>query len=450
MSLLGKKRTKRSEEDDKVINHLFNQIVQEYEKLAGIKEEEEENHEEEKEKEENNNKGKNEENPEIKIIENTINISSKERIKNTTVKKDSKNKKIEIKDKDEQKKDLFPKEKNKNEEKNIIKKEDKENVNNVSKNPFSILFNQANTSKESKDDKENKKEIKSLFGDIFKGNKQSLFDNKNKKEETKSLFNIPIKLDVKDNTDDNNKIKNNENDKNEKKEVSSGSIFGNLPLFSNNGGKSLFNNNDNNSKNPPQLLFSNMNNIKNPFSDIKGDAFAKSLFSNKEENNKNNAAEKEKDNTLFEGGDNDSDKSDENDKPKKNYVAEPLKAQSDYSKIFNLNLNNLFLYNKAEKKYISKGSGFFSIEKTKDEKQSVAVFRNHAGNKLVEGFLDPKFNKFDIFNKEFDYVVCFGIIMINEGKPEIGFIKIPFKNEDTAKELKEAFEKALDYTKKKD
>ena len=217
MSLLGKKRTKRSEEDDKVINHLFNQIVQEYEKLAGIKEEEEENHEEEKEKEENNNKGKNEENPEIKIIENTINISSKERIKNTTVKKDSKNKKIEIKDKDEQKKELFAKEKNKDEEKNIIKKEEKENVNNISKNPFSSLFNEANVSKEIKDDKENKKEIKSLFGDIFKGNKQSLFDNKNKKEETKSLFNIPIKLDVKDNTDDNNKIKNNDNDKNEKK-----------------------------------------------------------------------------------------------------------------------------------------------------------------------------------------------------------------------------------------
>ena len=40
--------------------------------------------------------------------------------------------------------------------------------------------------------------------------------------------------------------------------------------------------------------------------------------------------------------------------------------------------------------------------------------------------------------------------MINEGKPEIGFIKIPFKNEDIAKELKAAFEKALDYRKKKD
>ena len=77
------------------------------------------------------------------------------------------------------------------------------------------------------------------------------------------------------------------------------------------------------------------------------------------------------------------------------------------------------------------------------------VFRNHAGNKLVEGFLDTKFNKFDIFSKEFNYVVCFGIIMINEGKPDIGFIKIPFKNEDNANELKEAFEKAMEFIKGK-
>jgi len=256
------------------------------------------------------------------------------------------------------------------------------------------------------------------------------------------LFGVPLKFDKKDES-----INNNDKDKNQTKEENSGSIFGNIPLFSNNGGKSLFDNNDNkNSSVSTQLLFSSKNNITNPFLDIKGDTFVKSLFSNKPENNQNKTTEKG--NALFEGGDDGSEKSDENDKPKTDYIAEPLKTQSDYSKIFNLNIHNLFLYNKAEKKYISKGSGFFSFEKTKDEKQSVAVFRNHAGNKLVEGFLDKKFNKFDIFNKDFDYVVCFGIIMINEGKPDIGFIKIPFKNEETAKELKAAFEKALDFIKK--
>ena len=96
---------------------------------------------------------------------------------------------------------------------------------------------------------------------------------------------------------------------------------------------------------------------------------------------------------------------------------------------------------------MSKGNGFFSIEKTKDEKnqkhQAVVVFRNQTGNKIVEGFIDKKFDKFDIYNKEFNYVVSFGIIMMNDGKPEFGYIKIPFKSEENANALKDAFEKAI-------
>ena len=33
--------------------------------------------------------------------------------------------------------------------------------------------------------------------------------------------------------------------------------------------------------------------------------------------------------------------------------------------------------------------------------------------------------------------------MMIEGKPELGFIKIPFKNEESANELKEAFGKDI-------
>ena len=376
------------------------------------------------------------------------------------MKKESKNIKILIKD-DEHKIALFPKEETKDEKKDVNKedkdnnKDSKNNNNNSMINPFSVLINKENEPKE-KDQNDNQK---SLFGNIFNNNNQSLFGNANNNNtnNAKSLFSIPIKLSEKEKEESyNNNIIDNKEKKEAKEENNSGSVslFGNTPLFSNNGGKSLFSNNNDksNTENFTPLLFSNMNNIKNPFADIKGDNFVKSLFSNnKTEDNKKNS---EKDGALF-GGDDDSEKSDENDKPKTKYVAEPLKAQdySEYSKLFSLNLNNLFLYNKTDKKYISKGSGFFSIEKTKDEKsekhQAVVVFRNHAGNKLVEGFLDTKFNKFDIFSKEFNYVVCFGIIMINEGKPDIGFIKIPFKNEDNANELKEAFEKAMEFIKGK-
>lgn len=484
MSLLGKKRTKRSKEDDqvrKILLIIIIFIVQEFDKLVGIKDEENQVKEEEKKenKQVNNIDEQKEEKNDIKIIENTINIPCTERIKNTTVKKESKNKNVEIK-KDVPKLSLFNKDNDNIDIK--VKKEIKEdNKQEQEKNPFvSLLTKDKDQNKNEKEDNNKKNENniekslfdnindkgKSLFGKIISKN-----DNNDKKENTKSLFDFPNKEEKKE--------------KETKKENNQGSLFGNNnsiftggSLFADNSGKSLFGNNDTNnnensifSKNAGKSLFGNtdtnnnvkslfsnnggkslfgdINNYNNPFSEIKGDVFAKSLFSKTQ--NKSN----EKEGNLFEGEEENSENSNEGDQPKTKYVAEPLKAQdySEYSKLFNLNINNLFLYNKTEKKYVSKGSGFFSIEKTKDEKsekhQAVVVYRNHAGNKLVEGFLDKKFNKFDILSKDFNYVVCFGIIMMNDGKPEIGFIKIPFKNEENANNLKKSFEKAMEFIDKK-
>ena len=416
-------------------------FLQEYELFSGIKGEEENPKEENKQI--NNSSGK-VENNEIKIVENTINISSKERIKNTTIKKESKSIIIAKKGEEKPKITLFPLEEEQKEEKKEMKKEEKENNdnNNVSNNPFYTLTNKE---KDNGEKKENNKEL-SLFGNII-NKSQSPFT---KIDNTKSLFSFPIKDNEKEESDINAK------DKNDKKEENKNtfSLFDNTnnSLFGNNAGKSLFNNQENKNSNNNSLLFPFINTSNNPFSEIGKNTFTKSLFANQFENNKKN---NEQDNTLFEGDDGGSEKSDEGDKPKTKYEAEPLKAQdySKYSKLFNLNINNLFLYNKTDKKYVSKGSGFFSIEKTKDENndkhQAIVVFRNHAGNKLVEGFLDTQFKKFDIFTKEFKYVVCFGIIMMNEGKPDIGFIKIPFGDEEIAKELKNAFDKAMEFIEKK-
>ena len=421
MSLLGKKRIKRSEEDDKVIKIFYNLIIfQEYAKLAGIKEEEEpkdELNENEKENNENNKTELKIQNKEIKIIENVINIPIKERIKNTTIKKDSKNKKIE---KIEKKEEIKENTDNNN-------KNDKEKK--ITENPFAFLVKKENEVEENLEKENNNKESdnnnkeKSIFADFINKNKnKSLFGDIVNTDNTKSLFNSQ------------NDEKNEKNGK-DNPESNKFSLFGNTllfsnkdnnntnakkSLFSNNAGKSLFgdNNNNNNSNNTPTLLFSGINIPKNPFQDIKGDAFVKGLFNNNNNNNKSENNDKKNNNSLFDAGDDNDENSDEDDKPKNNYIAEPLKSQdiTQFSKLFNLNINNLFLYNKTEKKYISKGRGFFSIEKTKDEKsekhQAVVVFRNHAGNKLVEGFLDNKFNKFNIFSKDFDFVVCFGIIMI--------------------------------------
>ena len=234
-------------------------------------------------------------------------------------------------------------------------------------------------------------------------------------------------------------------------------------LFSNSNNnneksKSLFtfsfltNNNDNeNNKNKfTPFLFpsSNNNNSSDKISNNNSGNIFSDLINNTNDNKNDNKKE------LFDGGDSNDDEDDEADKPKTKYVTDPLKAQdySDYTKIFNKHINNFYLYNPKEKKFISKGNGFFSIEKTKDEKkkQVVIVFRNQTGIKLVEGFLDNKFDKIEINSKNFDFILSFGFLMVNEKKEtDFGFAKIPFTDESQAELLKKAFEEAFEFIKKK-
>ena len=473
--------------------------------------------EEEPQKDENINKSEENkiENNEIKIVEMTINLSNKDRIIQRSNKKQNKSfngepkndkekekegpilnlisasKKIEntqIKDKNDKKED-------KNESKNNLFNNSNNKSNNLFEikpieNPFTTLIGNKN-SKLKKDD-ENKNNEKSTFN-LFVN-----ISNNNKIEGDKTETKQPL-LFGKTNTNltYNNDSKTNNNN-------SGNSLFSNnFSLFSGNNGKPLFSNNDSNNdnnngntkslfssnngvslfsdnyKNKPLFsgstnnstlftnfnnndksgiftpnLFSNNNNINtNPFSKIKGESFIQSLINNNKENNKNtNNGESLFDDNKTNNGD---EEEDERDKPKTKYVSEPLKAQdySEYSKLYNTHLFNLFLFNKQDKKYISKGNGFFSIEKTKDEQnkkhQAVVVFRNQTGNKIVEGFIDKKLDKFEIYNKDFNYVVCFGIIMINDGTPQLGYIKIPFKTEENANALREAYKNAINFIEEK-
>ena len=460
MSLLGKKRTQREEEADNVSHNLLILknilFLQEYSKMFGIKEEEPPKEEENEGKIE----GQKIENKEIRIVETTIILPKNEKIKQKIVKKENvkindkkgeqrhiislipiATSKKEISKKIEEKKEVS---KDKNEKKNI-------NTNSIfnskpNDNPFSCLI--GNKNGETKENNTNP--INNSNSNT--GNPFTLFGNKNnedKKGNNKSLFGNTF---IKDEKTDNNNSSifsnntplfslNNNNNSNNKS------------LFSQNDGKSLFSGNEGKSLfsggATSPFLFSN-NNI-NPFTQIKGDSFLNSLknnTNNKNENNKNVKTVSIFDDNLENYDDGEDD---ERDKPKTKYVAEPLKAQdySKFAKLYSTHLNNLFLYNKTEKKYISKGNGFFSIEKSKDEKdkkhQAVVVYRNQTGNKLVEGFIDKKFDKIYIYSKNFNYVVCLGIVRIVDGKPELGSIKIPFNNEEDANVLKEAFNNALQF-----
>ena len=510
MSLLGKKRVKRDEEDEKVRNNhiilLKKLSKKEYNQMFGIKDEEPQKEENVNIPEEKNNlKEFKKENKDIKIIETTIVLPIKEKIKSKSYKKVNKAlikeekstikifsapEKIEIKKDVGEKKVENVEKKGKNELndknifntkpcdnpfKNLLEKDNKEQIkdkniddkSNVSlfgkinnddnkdnketieNKPEISLFGNLNNKKDNKENIENKPAISlfindkkdnkpgiSLFGNISDKNdkKTSLFSNTNNplfSGNNKSLFSGEQNFSLfSNNTNSNQPLFFGNNNNNS---LSFGNTNNNNSLFSDNSG------NINDKNNTP--LFSN-NNISNPFSQIKGESFLKSILNNNSNDNNTN-------NNIDGGEGEGEDEDDDRDKPKTMYVGEPLKSQdySNYSKLYNTHLNNLFLYNKKEKKFISKGNGNFSIEKTKDENskqhQAVIVFRNQTGNKLVEGFIDKKFDKIDINNKDFNYVVSFGIIMMIEGKPELGFIKIPFKNEESANELKEAFGKAI-------
>ena len=466
MSLLGKKRIQREEEADNVSHNflILKNILflQEYSKMFGIKEEEPPKEEDNEGKIE----GQKIENKEIRIIETTIILPKNEKIKQKIVKKEN----VKINDKKGEQRhiiSLIPISTSKKEiskkieEKKEVSKDknEKNNINNNSifnskpiDNPFSCLIGNKNgeTKENNNNPINNNNNINSSTDNPF-----TLFGNKNnedKKEKSKSLFGNTF---IKDEKADNN----------------NSSLFSNnTPLFSlnnnNSNNKSLFSQNEGKSLfsgNEGKSLFSGgatspflfQNNNINPFTQIKGDSFLNSLkdnTNNKNENNKNAKTVSIFDDNLENYDDGEDD---ERDKPKTKYVAEPLKAQdySEFDKLYSTHLNNLFLYNKTEKKYISKGNGFFSIEKSKDEKnnkhQAVVVYRNQTGNKLVEGFVDKKFDKIYIYSKNFNYVVCLGIVRIVDGKPELGSIKIPFSSEEDANVLKEAFNNALQFLNEK-
>lgn len=123
-----------------------------------------------------------------------------------------------------------------------------------------------------------------------------------------------------------------------------------------------------------------------------------------------------------------------------------------YEKQISKTIDNLYLFNKEENKFISKGKGFISIETSKQEKKSaVIVFRNQMGSKIVEGYLIKGISKFESYIKNYNNVASITFIVEKEdNKIEIKNIKIPFKFEADFKELEEAFEKTMSYLKNDD
>ena len=376
----------------------------------------------------------------IKIVENTFHLDD-QIIQNSSTKISENNKDIEV---------------SKNESiKNENKKEEEE------EKPIINLIPISEPEEKTSPKNNNKEEIQTS---LFSNNKKIEKENEKEKEKesifTKKLFENNSTSNTNPNNFflfSNNKIEKSENNTENNQPKNSFSLFNNN---NNEKSKSLFtftfltnnNNNENNNNKFTPFLFQSPNNNNNNLNTNIINNNNGNIFSNLI-NNTNDKKDNNKKELFNDEENNDEDDDDEADKPKTKYVSDPLKAQdySDYVKIFNKHINNFYLYNSKEKIFTSKGNGFFSIEKTKDEtkKQVVVVFRNQTGIKLVEGFLDKKFEKIEINSKNFDFILSFGFLMVNEKKEtEFGFAKIPFTDEGQAELLKKAFEEAFVFMKK--
>lgn len=133
----------------------------------------------------------------------------------------------------------------------------------------------------------------------------------------------------------------------------------------------------------------------------------------------------------------------------------------DIKKIFVKKVDNFYLYNKKENKYVSKGEGFISIETTDKGKNKFAfvMFRNNFGNLLCEGILNEKFNKFDSYEKKFKHISHFYFLTRTQDekekeeekkvKYESGNAKIPFIKQEDCKTFGEKYKEAIEFLKGK-
>ena len=139
--------------------------------------------------------------------------------------------------------------------------------------------------------------------------------------------------------------------------------------------------------------------------------------------------------------------------PKHEYNPEKEK-ENDNKKKYVKKMNDVFLLDKNEKKYISRGEGFLSIESQEIEKDGkkerfvILIYRNTIGGIIFEGVLDSKVNKFDSYEKKLKKVChIFFLMKDKDNVPSLAQAKIPFTSEEDVKEFEEKYKNAIKYLK---
>jgi hypothetical protein len=156
--------------------------------------------------------------------------------------------------------------------------------------------------------------------------------------------------------------------------------------------------------------------------------------------------EKNSDDEDGEEGDNDLFKTEENDNVNPADKQPKVAVESIYTKKYNKEVENIFIFVKEENKFVSKGKGYLSLEfaEVDGKKIAVVVFRNNMGSKIIEGFLNSNLKKFEKYVKNFKHVASFSFLQKGKsGKFEIGHSKVPFAREEDLKEFEKVYNDIL-------
>lgn len=89
---------------------------------------------------------------------------------------------------------------------------------------------------------------------------------------------------------------------------------------------------------------------------------------------------------------------------------------SEFDKLFVKQVENLYTFSKEEKKFISRGKGFISLEKHKTKDHCMLSFRNAMGNIILEGLFSKGMKKIEKSSEGIKNIATFCIVEVSKDK----------------------------------
>ena len=117
-------------------------------------------------------------------------------------------------------------------------------------------------------------------------------------------------------------------------------------------------------------------------------------------------------------------------------------------------VDNVLLYNKENKKFVSKGEGFIIIEtqENKEDKKRFAriVYRNLIGGIIFQGILNDKINKCNPYEKKLKHI-CHIIFLMKENNEKDNLVlaqaKILFISQEEINKFENKYNDSIKYIK---